>query len=388
KDISRENLTITSHKNHPRNNTPDQSASKEIMHRNFTALEARTCPSAMVHASWYAQPLLESQHVAVTMMEWKKERWFGHGGKLQETGFPRTPYPSPPMSDGGGCDEHDESDSVCRSSRPRGARVYPKTPYPSSLSSSSMATQESLYGERGIADDTTFPPSSTITTSTLVNGTPHPHTHVNEPTPASAPFSIRQTFSAYPNVDLFDESLKRHGNHYSTHNLAREVAEKIPKRGSRGVCLQDPANLLQRRLSERRRQQRKPDFSKTVLVHEYDQGHKDMPMRPGSTMFHDDDDGESEDAGPWPRNKFTSRNSKMDSKFYWQAYGHEASMKRLRYDSEKKDYVWTTLEEAKDLSGKEERMREKAKAKREEKLREEVEAEGVENSTDYTESDK
>ncbi|CAD6565185.1 MAG: hypothetical protein ASARMPRED_006503 [Alectoria sarmentosa] len=330
----------------------------------------------MAHASWYAQPLLESQHDAVvTMMkeEGKRERWVGgHGGQSQET---RLPYPSPPMSDGGGCDEQDELDSVCPS-RSRGARVYPKTPYPSS--SSSMVTQESLHGERHMVDDTTFQPSSTITTGALVNETTHPHTHVHEliTAPAPFPFSIRQTFSAYPNIDLFDESLRQHRNYYSVHNLAQEVAEKIPERGSRGVSLQDPANLLQRRLSERRRQQRKLDFSKTVLVYGYDPGCKDMPMRPESTIFHDDD-GESGDAGPWPRNKFTSRNSEMDSKFYWQAYGHEASMRRLRYDSEKKDYVWTTLEEAKDLSGKEERMREKAKAQREEEVREGAEvAEG------------
>ena len=63
--------------------------------------------------------------------------------------------------------------------------------------------------------------------------------------------------------------------------------------------------------------------------------------------------------------------NRLDGEYYWQAYGKEATKKKYRYDDVKKNYVCTTVEEAKDLSGREERMREKAMAKRQERLREE-----------------
>ena len=175
-------------------------------------------------------------------------------------------------------------------------------------------------------------------------------------------------------MDLFEESLKRHGTYDSLRDLAQEITDKIPETGSRAVRLQHPTHLLQRRWNERSRKHQKLSFSKTVLVYEYDQGYKDMPMRPESTRFHDedeDDDGrDSMRKGPWPRNRFMRRWNRLDGEYYWQAYGKEATKKKYRYDDVKKNYVCTTVEEAKDLSGREERMREKAMAKRQERLRE------------------
>lgn len=96
-----------------------------------------------------------------------------------------------------------------------------------------------------------------------------------------------------------------------------------------------------------------------------------MPVRSERTKFHDDGN-ESKHVGPWPRNRLTGRRDPLETMYHWQAYGKEAGAKMFRYDGVKKDYVQTTLEEAKDLSGKEERMREKARAMREQSLEEEM----------------
>lgn len=88
-------------------------------------------------------------------------------------------------------------------------------------------------------------------------------------------------------------------------------------------------------------------------------------MRPAGTKFHDDDGDEGSIlAGPWPRYWFSGRMNVLDLKFLGQAHDPVAGRKKVWYDSVKKDYVRTTLEEAKDISGREERMREKAMARR------------------------
>lgn len=156
------------------------------------------------------------------------------------------------------------------------------------------------------------------------------------------------------------------------HNLAQEAREAIPETDRMGVRLQNPEDLLRRRLRERRR---KPvDFRNTVLLHVYDlEGGKDVPTREESTIFHGD--GDANCGGPWPRNKEAKWEIGVDRMFLEQAKFCE---KRWRYDSVKKTDVENKLVEGKDLSGREERMKEKALAKREERLREEMKVEAKE----------
>lgn len=315
------------------------------MDRKFVRVEThvtRYVPSS------YTQPLPESQNTAATMM--KNDRDDSHG-----TSVPRTHYAFPPPSDKGRGDEHDIPNSSSHSPLPR-------IPYP----------VPSLHGKRDI---TPSPPSSTSTATTCVNPTPHSHLHPNPSThhsvAATPPFSIRQTFSAYPNIDLFEESLRRNRNNPNSQYSAQEVADKIPQNGSRGVPLQDPAILLERRLSQRRRRHQKLEFAKTAFVYVYGQGVEDMPVRHESTKFHDDD-GDPKNAGPWRRNRFTRLRNELDAMHYLQACDLEACKMMVRWDSVKKDYKWTTWEKAKDLSGREDKLREKAMAKRAELLREEA----------------
>ena len=77
----------------------------------------------------------------------------------------------------------------------------------------------------------------------------------------------------------------------------------------------------------------------------------------------------------WPRNREAKGESGLDGVFRDQA--NTAREKGWRYDSVKKidvcgDYVWIDLVQGRDLSGREERLREKAMARREERLREEA----------------
>lgn len=93
-----------------------------------------------------------------------------------------------------------------------------------------------------------------------------------------------------------------------------------------------------------------------------------MPTRQESTKLHDC--GDANCGGPWPRNREAKWDSELDRFFRDQA--DKAREKRWRYDSVKKVDVWIILEEGKDLSGREERMREKAMATRKERCVEEV----------------
>ncbi|KAF6235107.1 hypothetical protein HO173_006734 [Letharia columbiana] len=322
-------------------------------------MEPRTGLEATRHVLWHAPPLQKSQDVSVSTAKTNPEGWCGHSGRLQRTNFPRTQYPSSPMSEDIRCDERNITDSMPHPDRPHRTNGFPKTPYPAVTSTTTA--QASLHAERDIPNTTTSPPSSTTTTP--ANGPPHtnpPFPHAHPPLPAPSSYSIPQTFFAYPPIDPFDQSLKRHPNYYyySTHNLSQEVE---PENGSRGVRLRHPDHLL-----ERRRQ--KLGFAPTALVYEYGQeGQRDMPMRPAGTKFHDDGgDGDEGSilAGPWPRYWFSGRMNVLDLKFLGQAHDPVAGRKKVWYDSVKKDYVWTTLEEAKDMSGREERMREKAMARR------------------------
>ena len=170
--------------------------------------------------------------------------------------------------------------------------------------------------------------------------------------------------------------------------MAKEPADPIAEPDHRGVCLQDPKHLLQRRMNERSRRHQKLAFSKTALVYEYESGGRDMPMRPERTKFHDDDDDDKDDdddnanndegrgggfthKAPWPRNRFMRRWNALDDGHYLQAFGFEMQEKKVWYDSVKKERVWMTLVDAKDVSGREESIREKAMARREERVREE-----------------
>ena len=96
-----------------------------------------------------------------------------------------------------------------------------------------------------------------------------------------------------------------------------------------------------------------------------------MPARSEGTKFHDDGN-ESKHVGPWPRNRLTGQRDPLDAMYHWQTYGMETGAKMSGYDGVKKDYVRTTLEEAKDLSGREERIREKARAMREQSFEKEM----------------
>lgn len=258
-----------------------------IMQRNITAMQRRTGPSTTAQASWYSQPVPKSQNAVAFTMKKNHVQLFGQADDQQRINFPRSPYPSPPRSEEVRC--YDQN-SIYHSSRTQGINDCSTIPY---LPSSTMKVQEPLNGEHDITDNnTTSSPSSTSSAITLVNGTSHTHldpntTHTQQPIPAPPPFSIRQTFSAYPNIDLFDESLKRNRSSYSMHNLAQEVKDKIPDTGRVGVRLQDPAALLRSRLLERRRKKRNTlTFSKTALLHVYDQAEicrRDKKVRNSTT---------------------------------------------------------------------------------------------------------
>ncbi len=171
--------------------------------------------------------------------------------------------------------------------------------------------------------------------------------------------------------------------------MAEEPADPIAEQDGRGVCLQDPTHECLQRKNERRRHQ-KFRFSKTALVYEYELGGRDMPMRPENAKFHDDDKDDDDDEdnanndesqggrfahnAPWPRNGFPRRGKAFDDEHYRQTHGSElAKKKKVWYDSVKKEYVRMKLENAKDVSGREEKMREKAMAmaRREGRVREE-----------------
>lgn len=269
---------------------------------------------------------------------------------------------------------------VPHSDRSHGANGFSKTADPATRS---KQIQKSLHSDCEIADTTTTSSalSTRNTTSTLLNEGHHPHSHANDPPPAPGPFAIRQTVSAYPNMDdPSSSSLNHHRSNHSTCTMAEEPADPIAEQDGRGVCLQDPTHLLHHRKNERSRRHQKFRFSETALVYEYELGGRDMPMRPERTKFHDDDkdDDEEEDdnanidesqgggfapKAPWPRNGFPRRGKALDDEHYRQTHGLElAKKKKVWYDSVKKECVRTKLENSKDVSGREEKMREKAMA--------------------------
>ncbi len=280
---------------------------------------------------------------------------------------------------------------VPHSDRSHGANVSSKTADPATRS---KKIQNSLHSDCEIADTTTTSSalSTRNTTSTLLNEVHHPHSHANDPPPAPTRLAIRQTVSAYPNMDdPSSSSLNHHRSNHSTSTMAEEPADPIAEQDGRGVCLQDPTYLFHHRKNERSRSHQKLLFSKTALVYEYELGGRDMPMRPERTKFHDDDkddDDEEDDnanndesrggefahKAPWPRNGFPRRERALDDEHYLQTHGVElAKKKKVWYGSVKKEYVRTKLKNAKDVSGREEKMREKAMAmaRREGRVREE-----------------